>query len=114
MLNGHSQSLRRLLEAYERVSAGHLRLNPDLQLLSCEGRGVELTATETAMMHALLRSAGSTVPQRELIASLWPQHDPKTCKNRLYAHVFTLRRKLAQACTGASIQRSLHGYRLTL
>jgi len=136
---GHGRRLRRLLEAHgyrvasvgadggnlitiisppalrhDRISAGGLRLNPGLQLLSYEGRGVDLTATETSVMHALLLSAGSAVPQRELIAGLWPELDPAACKNRLYAHVYTLRRKLALACSQASIQTTLRGYRLTL
>lgn len=138
-VDGHGRRLRRLLEAHgyrvasvgseggnlitiisppamrhERISAGGLRLNPALQVLSFEGVTVELTAAETSLMLALLRRAGSTVPQRELMASLWPELDPRACKNRLYAHVFTLRRKLAQACSSASIQTSLRGYRLTL
>ncbi|MGA2392674.1 MAG: winged helix-turn-helix domain-containing protein [Candidatus Lustribacter sp.] len=136
-VDGHGRRLRRLLEAHgyrvasvgaeggnlitivappavrqERVSAGRLRLNAGLQTLSYEGHGVELTATETSVMHALLLRAGSVVPQRELIAALWPELDAASCKNRLYAHVFTLRRKLAQTCSRASIQTSLRGYRL--
>jgi DNA-binding response OmpR family regulator len=138
-VTGHSRRLRRLLEAHgyrvasvgseggnlitiisppeprhERISASGLRLDLGLQVLSFAGTGVELTATETSVMHALLLRAGSTVSQRELIASLWPELDPKACKNRLYAHVFTLRRKLAQASPRAGIQTTLRGYRLTI
>lgn len=86
----------------------------ELQLLGFEGRVVELTATETAVLHALLLRAETIVPQRELIAALWPDVDPAACKNRLYAHVFTLRRKLANAAPGAKIQGSRRGYRLEL
>ncbi len=133
----HAGRLRRLLEAYgysvasvgtasgnlvtvvapptprpERISAGGLHLDPELQLLAFEGRVVRLTASETSVLHALLLRAETVVPQRELIAALWPGSDPKMCKNRLYAHVFTLRRKLAEACTAALIDGSRNGYRL--
>ncbi len=135
----HGLRLRRLLESYgysvasvgsasgnlvtvvappaaarERVTAGRLHLDPELQLLGFDGRVVALTATETAVLHTLLLRAETVVPQRELIAALWPDVDPAACKNRLYAHVFTLRRKLASASSGARIQGSRRGYRLEL
>ncbi len=135
----HGLRLRRLLESYgysvasvgtasgnlvtvvappqshrERVAAGGLHLDPDLQLLGFDGRVVQLTASETSVLHALLLRAETVVPQRELISALWPDADPAICKNRLYAHVFTLRRKLACACAGAAIHGSRRGYRLSL
>jgi DNA-binding response OmpR family regulator len=135
----HGLRLRRLLESYgysvasvgsasgnlvtvvapppasrERVTAGRLHLDPELQLLGFDGCVVELTATETTVLHTLLLRAETVVPQRELIAALWPDVDPAACKNRLYAHVFTLRRKLANASAGAKIQASRRGYRLEL
>lgn len=131
----HGRRLRRLLESYgyrvasigttsgnlvtvvappqarrEPISAAGLQLDPDLQLLACDGRVVNLTASETSVLHALLLRAETVVPQRELIAALWPGVNPAACKNRLYAHVFTLRRKLAGAAT---IHGSRRGYRLT-
>jgi DNA-binding winged helix-turn-helix (wHTH) protein len=98
----------------QRVTAGKLHLDPDLQLLGFDERVVQLTASETSVLHALLVRAETIVPQRELIAALWPDVDPAVCKNRLYAHVFTLRRKLATACAGATIHGSRRGYRLAL
>lgn len=133
----HAGRLRRLLESYgysvasvgsasgnlvtvvappaprpERISAGGLHLDPELQLLAFEGRVVRLTASETSVLHVLLLRAETIVPQRELIAALWPDTDPAVCKNRLYAHVFTLRRKLASACADVAIHGSRSGYRL--
>jgi DNA-binding response OmpR family regulator len=135
----HGQRLRRLLESYgysvasigtasgnlvtvvappqarrEPVSAAGLQLDPDLQLLACGDRVVNLTASETSVLHALLLRAETIVPQSELIAALWPGANPATCKNRLYAHVFTLRRKLADAGAAATIHGSRRGYRLAL
>jgi DNA-binding winged helix-turn-helix (wHTH) protein len=135
----HGMRLRRLLESYgysvasvgaasgnlvtvvappaersERIAAGGLDLDPDLQLLGYDGRVVPLTASETSVLHALLLRAGTVVPQRELITALWPDADPQVCKNRLYAHIFTLRRKLAAACESAKIHGSRRGYRLAL
>ena len=125
----HGRRLRRLLESYgysvasigaasgnlvtvvappqerrELISGGsRITIDPDLQLLACDGRVVNLTASETLVLHALLVRAETIVPQRELIAALWPGINPATCKNRLYAHVFTLRRKLAGARSAAAI-----------
>lgn len=138
-VTGHGRRVRRLLEASgyhvasvgaqgenlitiispparhrERVSAGRLRLDPDLQELACADRNVELTLTETSIMHVLLRHADTVVSQSELIATLWPEDDPATCKNRLYAHIFTLRRKLAQVSARARIRTAQQGYRLAL
>jgi DNA-binding winged helix-turn-helix (wHTH) protein len=98
----------------ERVIAGGLQLDPDMQLLGFDGRVVELTASETAVLHTLLLRAETVVPQRELITALWPDKDPAVCKNRLYAHIFTLRRKLAGARARATIHGSRRGYRLAL
>ena len=81
-------------------------------MLAFEGRVVRLTASETSVLHVLLLRAETIVLQRELIAALWPDTDPAVCKNRLYAHVFTLRRKLASACADVAIHGSRSGYRL--
>lgn len=135
----HGRRLRRLLESYgysvasigtasgnlvtvvappqarrEPISAAGLQLDPDLQLLACDGRVVNLTASETLLLQALLLRVETIVPQRELMAALWPGANPATCKNRLYAHVFTLRRKLTGAGSKAAIQGSRRGYRLAV
>lgn len=135
----HGRRLRRLLESYgysvasmaaasgnlvtvvappeerrDRVSHGALQLDPELQFLAFKDGVVELTGAETTVMHALLLRAGSIVPQRDLIAALWPREDPAVCKNRLYAHVFTLRKKLATVCAHARIHGTRRGYRLVL
>jgi DNA-binding response OmpR family regulator len=135
----HVRRLRRLLESYgyrvasvgmssgnlvtvvappehrrELVTAAGLQLDPELQLLGFDNQVVELTAAETSVLHALILRAETIVPQRELIAALWPDDDPAVCKNRLYAHVFTLRRKLAAARARASILGSRRGYRLAV
>jgi hypothetical protein len=49
-----------------------------------------------------------------LSPALAPGVDPAVCKNRLYAHVFTLRRKLASAAAPATIHGSRRGYRLAV
>ena len=95
----YGQRLRRLLESH---------------LFGADGRIVELTVTEAAVLHALLLRAETIVPHGDLIAALWPGVDPAACKNRLYAHVFTLRRKLANACAEAVIYGSRRGYRLAV
>jgi DNA-binding response OmpR family regulator len=135
----HARDVRRLLESYgysvasvtsesgrivtvvappegrrDAVVAGRLRLDPDLQLLGCAGKLVALTATETALLHPLLLRAETIVTQSELVAAAWPGNETGACKNRLYTHMFALRRKLAKARAGATIQTFRRGYRLAV
>ena len=135
----HARNVRRLLESYgyrvasvtselgrivtviappehrrDEVVAGRLRLDPDLQLLGCAGKIVELTATETALLYPLLLRAETIVTQGELVAAAWPGNETAACKNRLHTHVFALRRKLAKARAGATIETFRRGYRLAV
>jgi DNA-binding response OmpR family regulator len=133
----HGRRLRRLLESYgysvssvdmaagslvtvvsppasrrEVIVSGELQLDPELCLLAVDGDVVELTQTETAIVGALLMRGGAVVTQAELFAAIWPGDDPVVCKNRLYAHIFALRRKLIGAKSIATIHTSRCGYRL--
>lgn len=94
------------------LAACGLELDPELGLLACAGGLVELTTIETVLLHVLLLRADAIVTQRELSAAVWPGSAPAACANRLYAHIFCLRRKLARAGANASIQTARRGYRL--
>jgi DNA-binding winged helix-turn-helix (wHTH) protein len=96
------------------VVAGNAELDPDLGLLGIDGRVIELTAIETTVAHALLVRAGGVVTQAELIDTLWPGDDLGACKNRLYTHVFGLRRKLQSVHARLAIHTSRCGYRLAV
>jgi DNA-binding response OmpR family regulator len=134
----HARRLRRLLEShgYEVASVTNERgrfvtviappgspraalagcgmeLDVELHLLACGGTLVELTAIETTLLAVLLLRAESVVAQRELASAAWTGERPAACANRLYTHIFSLRRKLAAAGANASIQTYRRGYRLT-
>jgi two-component system OmpR family response regulator len=96
------------------VCAGDAELDADLGILGIDGRMIELTAIETTVAHALLARAGGVVTQAELIDTLWPGDDLGACKNRLYTHVFGLRRKLQSVQARLAIHTSRCGYRLAL
>jgi DNA-binding winged helix-turn-helix (wHTH) protein len=96
------------------VVAGEAELDPELGIRGINGRMVELTAIETTVAHALLVRAGGIVTQAELIDTLWPGDDLSACKNRLYTHVFGLRRKLQSVQARLAIHTSRCGYRLAL
>jgi DNA-binding response OmpR family regulator len=96
----------------ETLAACGMQLDPDVGLLACGGALIELTAIETALLQRLLLRAESVVTQRDLSAAAWPGEPPAAYANRLYAHIFSLRRKLARAGANASIQTFRRGYRL--
>jgi two-component system, OmpR family, response regulator len=96
------------------VCAGDAELDADLGILDIDGRMIELTAIETTVAHALLVRAGGVVTQAELIDTLWPGDDLGACKNRLYTHVFGLRRKLQSVQARLAIHTSRCGYRLAV
>ena len=94
--------------------ANGVELDIDVGLMQIDGREIELTAIETTVAHALLARAGGIVTQAELFAALWPGDDVVACKNRLYTHVFGLRRKFESATSRLAIRTARCGYRLAV
>jgi DNA-binding response OmpR family regulator len=94
------------------VQVGDIQLDADLELVAIGGVLVQLTATESSILHALMLRYGRFVSTAELIATMWPGENPAVCKGRLYTHVCTLRRKLSEGREGITIASSRHGYRM--
>ncbi len=92
--------------------ADGVELDIDVGLMQIDGREIELTAIETTLAHALLARAGGVVTQAELFAAIWPGDDVTACKNRLYTHVFALRRKFEATTSRFAIRTARCGYRL--
>ena len=57
-----------------------------------EGRPVQLTATESKLLHILMRDAGKVVPTGFLLGRLWPREE--VFEDALRVHVHRLRAKI--------------------
>jgi DNA-binding response OmpR family regulator len=84
-------------------------LDPARQFAARDGRPLDLTPKEFAVLEVLLRSAGNAVSTEELLEQAWDAHaDPFT--NAVRVAVMTLRRKLGDPPVIATVAR--FGYRL--
>jgi DNA-binding response OmpR family regulator len=84
-------------------------LDPARQFASRDGRVLDLTPKEFAVLEVLLRSAGQAVSAEDLLEQAWDAHaDPFT--NAVRVAVMTLRRKLGDPPVIATVPR--FGYRL--
>lgn len=87
---------------------GSLTLDVAAKQVTFEGRAVDLTAHEFAVLHALIRRPGHVVSRAQLEESLYAWGD-EVESNTIEVHVYNLRRKLS-AESIKTIRRQ--GYRL--
>lgn len=88
---------------------GSIMLDETRREVSVEGRPLELTSKEFAVLRLLLRADGAPVPHDELVRSVWDEHlDPRTSAVR--AAVSRLRGKLGDP--GLIAVDKGQGYRL--
>jgi DNA-binding response OmpR family regulator len=88
---------------------GGILLDPARQFAARDGRPLDLTPKEFAVLEVLLRSASKAVSTEELLEQAWDAHaDPFT--NAVRVAVMTLRRKLGDPPVIATVPRV--GYRL--
>ncbi|MDQ1705217.1 MAG: hypothetical protein QOF18_1583 [Frankiaceae bacterium] len=88
---------------------GGVLLDPARQFAARDGRPLDLTPKEFAVLEVLLRSAGNAVSTEELLEQAWDAHaDPFT--NAVRVAMMTLRRKLGDPPVIATVPR--FGYRL--
>ncbi|MEU5698166.1 response regulator transcription factor [Streptomyces aurantiacus] len=72
---------------------GGITLDGTRREVSVDGRPLELTPKEFAVLHLLLQACGAAVPHREIVRTLWDENlDPRTSAVR--ATVSRLRGKL--------------------
>jgi DNA-binding response OmpR family regulator len=84
-------------------------LDPMRHYAARDGRTLDLTPKEFAVLEVLLRSAGHVVSAEDLLEQAWDAHaDPFT--NAVRVAVMTLRRKLGDPPLIVTVPR--HGYRL--
>jgi DNA-binding response OmpR family regulator len=87
---------------------GGVVLDPMRQFAARDGRRLDLTPKEFAVLEVLMRSAGQVVSAEDLLEQAWDAHtDPFT--NAVRVAVMTLRRKLGDPPLIATVPRS--GYR---
>lgn len=75
------------------LHAGEVALDPAAHTVSCRGQAVDLSATEFALLHALLLGAGKVLSRTQLEEKLyaWGQ---EVESNAVEVHIHHLRRKL--------------------
>jgi two-component system copper resistance phosphate regulon response regulator CusR len=95
----------------ERLSCGRLDLNTRTQEASIDGRPIELTAREYALLEYLCRRHGAVISREELAEHVWDdRYDP--CSNVIDVYVQRLRRKLDRGPHSFIRTRRGAGYQL--
>jgi two-component system copper resistance phosphate regulon response regulator CusR len=78
------------------VRIGNIELDPSQRSVHVDGKPVEFTQKQFALLEQLLRSHGQVVSRATLLSSVWGySFDPGT--NLVDVHIAQLRRKLEQA-----------------
>lgn len=108
--------LRRLRSPDEPVvECGPLKMDFAARLAWVDGRELDLTATEYALLRVLARHAGKIVTHKQLLAAVW---GPNAVEQSQYLRVFLshIRKKLAESGFPADAIRTETGvgYRLSL
>ena len=94
------------------TTLGNLELNRESYELRIDGRRVELTFTEFALLEQLLDRAGRVVLQDELLEALWGDASPKLA-GRLRVQMSRLRKKLEDSAPWSIRTVKKRGYALT-
>lgn len=75
------------------LHAGEVTLDPAAHAVTCRGQAVDLSATEFALLHALLLSAGKVLSRAQLEEKLYAWGE-EVESNAIEVHIHHLRRKL--------------------
>jgi DNA-binding response OmpR family regulator len=95
----------------ERLQSGRLALNTRSQQAWVDGRPIELTAREYALLEYLCRREGAVVSREEIAEHVWDnRYDP--CSNVIDVYVQRLRRKLDRGAESLIRTRRGAGYQL--
>ncbi|MHC1558588.1 response regulator transcription factor [Actinomycetospora sp. C-140] len=104
--------LRRSGPATARVTRGALSLDPATRSVSWDGREVELSAREFAVLHALALRPDAALTKDELLTAVWGGGGSAS-RNVVEVYIGYLRRKLAAVGAGDLVRTERgRGYRL--
>jgi two-component system OmpR family response regulator len=78
------------------MRSGSLEVDPGTHRVLRDGREIEITAREFALLSYLTRHAGRVVSKTELYEHVWESHDPGHGLNVVEVYVGYLRRKLGR------------------
>jgi two-component system OmpR family response regulator len=78
------------------MRSGSVEVNPGTRRVLRDGREIEITAREFALLSYLTRHAGRVVSKTELYEHVWESHDPGRDLNVVEVYVGYLRRKLGR------------------
>jgi DNA-binding response OmpR family regulator len=90
------------------VVVGGLRLDPRPREATLDGRDLELSPREFALLHYLAARAGEVVSKRELLAEVW-QLPYGGADKTVDVHVSWLRRKLGETAQDARYLHTVRG-----
>jgi DNA-binding response OmpR family regulator len=94
------------------LTAGNLSLDPTTRRVTREGREIQLTAREYALLHHLMRKAGQVQSKSEILENVWDSDYPGA-DNVVEVYIGYLRRKIDAPFDAKAIEtvRGM-GYRL--
>jgi two-component system OmpR family response regulator len=94
------------------LTAGHLSLDPTTRRVTREGREIQLTAREYALLHHLMRKVGQVQSKAEILENVWDSDYPGA-DNVVEVYIGYLRRKIDAPFEAKAIEtvRGM-GYRL--
>ena len=94
------------------LTAGGLSLDPTTRTVTREGREIQLTAREYALLHHLMRKAGQVQSKAEILENVWDSDYPGA-DNVVEVYIGYLRRKIDAPFSTRTLEtvRGL-GYRL--
>ncbi|WP_028851267.1 response regulator transcription factor [Thermocrispum municipale] len=95
-------------KADEVIEVGDLRVDPRARQATLEGRNLELTPREFALLHYLAARAGEVVSKRELLAEVW-QLPYGGADKTVDVHLSWLRRKLGETAHEPRYVHSVRG-----
>lgn len=95
-------------KADEVIEVGDLRVDPRARQATLDGRNLELTPREFALLHYLAARAGEVVSKRELLAEVW-QLPYGGADKTVDVHLSWLRRKLGETAHEPRYVHSVRG-----
>ena len=94
------------------LTAGHLSLDPTTRRVTREGREIQLTAREYALLHHLMRKVGQVQSKAEILENVWDSDYPGA-DNVVEVYIGYLRRKIDAPFEAKAIETVCGmGYRL--